>query len=176
MAEAGDIRFVRLGPDQADELGTISLDTFTQSFFHLNTPENFEAYVSDAFEEKKLKDELSLPDTHFYFVYFHSRLAGYFKLNFNTIPDPQSDNITLELQRIYLLNPFQGYGLGKEILDFIIQLAKSSHQKSIWLGVWEHNIKAIRFYEKNGFIRCGEHTFLLGQDPQTDYIYSWTCS
>ncbi|MDZ4707360.1 MAG: GNAT family N-acetyltransferase [Saprospiraceae bacterium] len=172
MAEAGDIRFLQLGPDQANELRSISLDTFSQSFFHLNTRENFEAYVSDAFDEEKLKNELSLPDSRFYFVFFLSRLAGYFKINFHAGPDPQSNNNALELQRIYLLSPFQGYGLGNKILDFIVQLAQSSHHSSIWLGVWEHNTKAIRFYEKNGFIRKGEHAFLLGQDPQTDYIYS----
>ncbi len=78
----------------------------------------------------------------------------------------------MELQRIYLLNMVQGSGLGNKVMNFVLEIAKSANCRSIWLGVWEHNVKAIRFYENHGFIKTGEHTFLLGQDPQTDYIYT----
>lgn len=38
------------------------------------------------------------------------------------------------------------------------------------LGVWEHNHRALRFYEKNGFIAFGTHIFQLGNDQQTDIL------
>jgi ribosomal protein S18 acetylase RimI-like enzyme len=40
----------------------------------------------------------------------------------------------------------------------------------MWLGVWEHNPRAIAFYHKHGFVDVGDHVFLLGEDPQTDII------
>jgi ribosomal protein S18 acetylase RimI-like enzyme len=40
----------------------------------------------------------------------------------------------------------------------------------IWLGVWEENQKAIRFYKKNGFVEFGKHIFRLGDDDQTDIM------
>jgi ribosomal protein S18 acetylase RimI-like enzyme len=40
----------------------------------------------------------------------------------------------------------------------------------MWLGVWEYNPRAQRFYEKNGFRIVGSHVFLLGEDPQTDLL------
>jgi ribosomal protein S18 acetylase RimI-like enzyme len=40
----------------------------------------------------------------------------------------------------------------------------------LWLGVWERNPRAIRFYEKCGFADAGSQTFVLGSDPQTDRI------
>lgn len=172
MADAGEVRFVKLDPDRVKELKEISMESFTQSFFHLNTHENFDAYVSDAFNEETLKLELSLPDTRFYFIYFQSRLAGYFKINFQALPGPETVINNMELQRIYLLNMFQGYGLGSRVVDYVVDMAKSHNCRAIWLGVWEHNVKAIRFYENKGFIKTGEHMFLLGRDPQTDYIYT----
>jgi ribosomal protein S18 acetylase RimI-like enzyme len=40
----------------------------------------------------------------------------------------------------------------------------------MWLGVWEYNPRAQRFYEKNGFRIVGKHVFQLGTDPQTDLL------
>ena len=39
-----------------------------------------------------------------------------------------------------------------------------------WLGVWEHNPRAIAFYRKWGFTPVGEHCFAVGDDPQRDVI------
>jgi ribosomal protein S18 acetylase RimI-like enzyme len=39
-----------------------------------------------------------------------------------------------------------------------------------WLGVWEHNPRAITFYGKLGFVACGEQVFPLGNDPQRDIV------
>jgi ribosomal protein S18 acetylase RimI-like enzyme len=41
---------------------------------------------------------------------------------------------------------------------------------AVWLGVWERNPRAIRFYERNGFAAVGDHIFQLGSDPQRDLI------
>jgi len=48
--------------------------------------------------------------------------------------------------------------------------ARDENRDVMWLGVWEYNPRAQRFYEKNGFQVCGKHTFLLGSDPQTDLL------
>ena len=40
----------------------------------------------------------------------------------------------------------------------------------VWLGVWEQNPRAIRFYEKNGFVPFDTHVFILGEDKQTDIL------
>ena len=42
--------------------------------------------------------------------------------------------------------------------------------KYIWLGVWEENPRATRFYQKNGFVAFGKHIFKLGDDEQTDIL------
>jgi ribosomal protein S18 acetylase RimI-like enzyme len=40
----------------------------------------------------------------------------------------------------------------------------------MWLGVWEENPRAIRFYQKLGFVEFGEHIFQLGDDAQRDVL------
>lgn len=46
--------------------------------------------------------------------------------------------------------------------------------RSLWLGVWEHNPRAVAFYGKYGFRRVGQHTFVLGGDAQTDWLMECT--
>ena len=55
-------------------------------------------------------------------------------------------------------------------MEQAIALAAARRKRYVWLGVWEKNEKAIRFYTKNGFSRVGTHTFVMGEDVQTDYI------
>ncbi|HCX09280.1 MAG TPA: GNAT family N-acetyltransferase, partial [Hyphomonas sp.] len=40
----------------------------------------------------------------------------------------------------------------------------------VWLGVWEHNQKAIAFYAHQGFEPFGRHSFRLGDDVQIDVM------
>jgi ribosomal protein S18 acetylase RimI-like enzyme len=55
-------------------------------------------------------------------------------------------------------------------MEAAIQIAMDHKKAVIWLGVWEHNRRAIDFYIKWGFKRFGEHIFMLGEDAQTDLL------
>lgn len=77
---------------------------------------------------------------------------------------------TLEVERIYIRNRYQGQGLGKHLMNKAIERATAQNKQSIWLGVWEKNEAAIGFYQKAGFIKIGAHAFYMGDDKQTDWI------
>jgi ribosomal protein S18 acetylase RimI-like enzyme len=49
-------------------------------------------------------------------------------------------------------------------------VAQQKQHTYIWLGVWEHNPKAISFYEKNGFTVFGQKVFQMGEDQQRDFM------
>jgi ribosomal protein S18 acetylase RimI-like enzyme len=51
-----------------------------------------------------------------------------------------------------------------------MEVAKALHSAYVWLGVWEKNARAIRFYEKNGFVAFDKHLFKLGDEEQTDIM------
>ena len=55
-------------------------------------------------------------------------------------------------------------------MEKVVNLAVGKNVKYIWLGVWEKNYRALRFYKKQGFIKFGEHFFIMGQDKQVDYL------
>lgn len=83
---------------------------------------------------------------------------------------PQDDRI--EVQRVYADPNVQGRGVAHKLMQAAMEIAKKEGYKHAWLGVWEDNVRATRFYEKFGFQKVGEHDFWLGQERQTDYIFA----
>jgi ribosomal protein S18 acetylase RimI-like enzyme len=75
-----------------------------------------------------------------------------------------------EISRIYVIESFHGSGLGKLFLDHQIEIAKETQCTGVWLSVWEKNVRAQKFYLKNGFTPVGEQIFVVGNDPQKDLI------
>lgn len=162
--------FERVIPARIDDLVSISIETFTASFYNLNDPVNFNQYLTKAFDRDNLLAELALNSSVFYFLIYDNRVIGYYKLNIGTDPNEVPDPSQAELQRIYLLAGHQGNGYGKLMVQHAIDLMMAARIKTVWLGVWEHNPNAIRFYQSLGFEKTGEHIFWMGDDMQTDWI------
>lgn len=156
--------------EELETLQEISIETFNATFQEHNSPENIKAYLETAFNLSKLKEELANSFSHFYFVYFNGEVAGYLKVNMNDAQTEEIGDEMLEIERIYIRNKFQGYGLGKYLLTEAMKIAEECAKTRIWLGVWEKNINALGFYKKMGFVKTGAHSFYMGDEEQTDYI------
>ena len=169
-----DIQIKKCTVDDLLILQEISIETFNDTFKDQNSPENMKAYLERAFNVKQLQSELANHSSEFYFIYLDGQQAGYLKVNSN---EAQSENISdesLEIERIYIRNKFQGKGLGKYLINKAEEIAINKKKKSIWLGVWEKNENAIKFYEKQGFVQTGAHSFYMGDEEQLDYIMTKT--
>ena len=91
-----------------------------------------------------------------------------------TFKETFADGNTEENMRKYLEEGFSIEKLTSELNDknAAFYLAENSDNVVgyVWLGVWEENPRAIRFYEKNGFVAFDKHIFRLGDDEQTDIM------
>lgn len=164
------ITLKKIGLSEARILLDISREMFFAAFAHLNTPDDMAIYAAKAFTIEKLSDELINPDSHFYFARLDDQITGYIKLNTYTAQTEFQDPKCLEIERIYVAAKFQNRQIGKELLQFAINKAAENNCEYIWLGVWDANDKAIRFYERHGFQIFGSHEFMLGNDKQTDLL------
>ena len=164
------ITITSVRPSDVDQLLSLSRKTFYDAFEHLNNPADFEAYTSVAFTREKLLAELENPDSQFYFAVIDNEPVGYVKLNYRNTQTEFKDTDAIEVERIYVLASQQGKKIGNQLLDFAINKAIKEDMKYIWLGVWEHNHNAQRFYARNDFVECGSHHFWVGNDQQTDIL------
>ena len=152
------------------QLQAISMDTFTEAFSADNSAENMRQYLDKAFSIEKLQSEIQDPNTRFYFALNDKKVIGYLKINFGTSQTVPQDEKAVEIERIYLSSAFYGKNIGQQLIAKAIEIARQADAPFIWLGVWEHNPRAIRFYSKNGFVAFDEHLFMLGEEAQRDLL------
>lgn len=151
-------------------LQSIARLTFIESFSGQNDPEDMRVYIDENLSIQKLKSELNNPESRFYFAQYENKVIGYLKINYGRAQTEQLDSNSFEIERIYVRKEFHGNNVGQLLFNRAIQIAKLNKSKLVWLGVWEKNLRAIRFYEKNGFVAFDKHIFKLGDDAQTDIM------
>ena len=165
---------VKINLDDLILLQKLSKRTFYEAFSSGNTEENMARYLEEGFSLDKLSRELKDENTSFYFVKSANEVIGYMKLNAGPAQTELQKEDSFELERIYVLKDYQGKGIGRQLLDKAIQMAREKKASYIWLGVWEENKSAIQFYKKNGFTAFDEHYFMVGDDKQTDIMMKLT--
>jgi ribosomal protein S18 acetylase RimI-like enzyme len=158
----------------AELLTRLSATTMREAFGPPHNPADLvEEYIQSAITEPQLAIELADPKAWFFVVETSDQTPiGYAKLRRHTpprrMPKPYRQN-TIEIQRIYLLQNQTGQGQGKQLMNFCLDWARSAGYKTVWLGVWERNTRALAFYQKMGFERFGFHYFLFGSERQRDF-------
>lgn len=148
----------------------IGRETFLETFADSNTEADMNKYLEDSFKEAKLKAELSNPESLFFVAWENESPVGYLKVNTGAAQTEQLDANALEIERIYVKSSHHGKKVGQLLYEKAMEIAGRQHSSYVWLGVWEKNPRAIRFYEKNGFTAFDQHIFKMGDDEQIDIM------
>lgn len=148
----------------------ISRETFYESFADQNTEEDMQLFLDEQFNTAMLMAEVEEPHHTFFIISVDDEVAGYAKLKDNTHPQLSDHSRAIEISRFYARKQMIGKGIGKAMMLHLIDHARSLNKNIIWLGVWEHNARAIAFYSTFGFTKFSEHDFLLGTDLQRDWL------
>ena len=115
-------------------------------------------YVDQSFNDAALKKELEDSNVAFFLIYDGEELVGFLKLNINKALDGESEDESLELERIYLTKSAAGKGIGRKAVEFTAAFAQERNKRLIWLKAMDSSEAAIRFYEQNGFQKCGTYS------------------
>lgn len=152
------------------ELVNVSRQSFSETFAPDNTEENLQTYLRNNLTKETLAVEVLNPDSEFYLSVISDKVGGYLKINVNSAQTELQEIEGLEIERIYVLKEYLGAGIGKSLFEKALERAKKLGKKYVWLGVWEHNERAVAFYKKNGFLIFGDHDFLFGNEKQKDLL------
>jgi diamine N-acetyltransferase len=156
--------------DDQPALTAFGARTFRETFAADNTPEDMAAYLEAAFGVAQQRAELTDRQARTLLGEVESTLIAYAQLRAGPAPECVSGSSLVELVRFYVDRAWQGRGVAVALMDAAVDAAMTLGARTIWLGVWERNPRAIRFYAKHGFVDVGSHDFLVGQDRQTDRI------
>jgi ribosomal protein S18 acetylase RimI-like enzyme len=161
----------------APALSRLGAATFRETFEQENTPENMARYLAEAFTTERQTAEISDP-AGIVLVAEHvgeldqTELVGYAHLVEGPPPAVVKGPAPMELKRIYVARAWHGRGVAHALMAACLEAARSRGIQTLWLGVWERNPRAVAFYGKHGFTRVGEHTFVLGTEAQTDWLFA----
>ncbi|SDK15345.1 Ribosomal protein S18 acetylase RimI [Pedobacter sp. ok626] len=167
------MEFIEVRKATTKDLSTvqrIGRETFFETFADSNTEDDMNKYLEDSFNDHRLTVELSDPDSLFYIAWEDESPVGYLKVNTGSAQTERQDEKALEIERIYVKSSHHGKKVGQLLYEKALEVAQQQHNSYLWLGVWEKNPRAIRFYEKNGFVAFDKHTFKMGDDEQIDIM------
>jgi len=158
----------------ANSIASLGSQVFSQSFGYSLSPEDLAAYLEDAYTPSQIAQDLADPLNETVVACDEqNRLLGFALLTQGTMEECIADKKDpIELQRLYVHPDSHGSGIGKALVATLEALARERGFKTMWLGVWEDNVKAQRLYAKMGFSKVGDHGFKMGNCVQTDWIMS----
>jgi diamine N-acetyltransferase len=151
-------------------LADLGARTFFDAFAADNKAENMAAYIASAFYPSKQAEELADPNSVFLIAEIAGDAVGYARLLAGEAPAGVGGIRPIEMVRIYAEQGWIGHGIGAALMQACLDEARQRGHDLLWLGVWEHNRRAIAFYHKWGFVETGTQTFQLGDELQNDLL------
>jgi ribosomal protein S18 acetylase RimI-like enzyme len=154
----------------ANLLSVLAAATFYEAYFEQDNSENLAGYIIDAFNIPQMETELNDPNATFFIAELNDRAVGYAKLREGTTAEGVEHEKGIEINRIYVLEKVQGKKVGLSLIEKCFEAAIEKGFEIIWLGVWEENLKAQRFYAKLGFEKVGKLFFEYGDEVGTNFV------
>ncbi|MDZ4803558.1 MAG: GNAT family N-acetyltransferase [Candidatus Eisenbacteria bacterium] len=158
-AVAGDI----------DLLVDLCAVTFRETYGPHSPAEEVERHIREHFTRDRLEAEVMSPEAVMLLATVADRPVGYaFLLPGSTTPCVTGPD-PVQLARIYLSAGSIGVGRGSSLMNACLDEARRLRSGTIWLSLWDQNHRAMKFYERWGFITIGTMAFEFGgtsyQDP-----------
>ncbi len=169
---SGDLAIRFATAVDASALSTFAAHVFHETFAPDNDPMDMHAYLSDAFTPEKQAAEIADPWRVCLLAEVGEAMAGYAMLRVDATDSLVPGGQPVELQRFYVDRAWHGQGVAARLMAACLRAAQERGGVTLWLGVWERNARAIRFYTKQGFTDVGSQEFRLGSDLQTDRVLS----
>ncbi len=160
----------RARPEDAAALARLAERTFRETFGPANASQNLQAHCTATYGAEIQGREIADPRMETLVVERNGELISYAQLRWRPPPACVPGRNPAEILRFYVDRPWHGRGLARVVMSELLARASAGGAGTVWLGVWEHNPRAIAFYAKCGFREVGEHVFRVGADPQRDLI------
>lgn len=134
-------------------------------------PADIDDYVAQAFSPERQTEELTEPGGRVLVLEdAQNGMLGFAHLRQTTPPPALEGRFALEISRFYVDRPWHGRGIARVLMSACIAETRSRGGDALWLLVYQHNARAIAFYQKSGFRRAGSQPFKLGRRVDDDWV------
>lgn len=148
----------------------LGVATFYEAYCLQDDSLDLAKYVLESFSLERIETELTDVNSTFFIAEVDGCAVGYAKLRENSLAECLKGEKVVEIQRVYVLEKMKGKGVGNALMRKCFDEARRRNYESVWLGVWEKNLAAQKFYQKYGFIKVGELTFPYGETTGINHV------
>lgn len=150
-----------------EELASIHVNAWQQAYKKMIPKEYLESLSVNKRKENFHNDFTNKPDLEFYFIQCNGENAGILIMRNNI------NHKCIEILAFYLLKSYWHRGIGTSVMNLIKEKLKNLQFKKITLWVLDENKQAIKFYEKNNFIKSNNYKSInLGNELlEIEYVF-----
>lgn len=164
-----ELQIRRAELEDATVLALLGQVTFREAFGDVwNNPQVLKDYFLTTFSVGKLRSSLSKSTNAYWIATANELPVGYVKMKKNCPYEKLPDPHPAQLQKIYVLQDYIGYGIGAQLQNAVFEEMHNEKIHCLWLAVWDQNDKGIRFYERHGFQKETHYSYDF-QSAHFDY-------
>ncbi len=158
------------GPDDAGALSIVGTDSFLAAYGDTSDPHAVAEHIEAEFAPASIEAEMAKPECTYMIAVIGASATGLLKLRSDSVPGQLAGRNVLELQQLYVHSDYQGYGIGRALIDAAVRHARTKRYEAIWLQAWSKADWALAFYRRNLFRKVGEIPFFLGEQEYRDWL------
>jgi diamine N-acetyltransferase len=166
-----NIKVICANSSHAETIASIGKLSFRDAFGNLfNDKVALFEYLEYTYSIDKVTKSINKENNVFFIAFVDTVPVGFAKVKKYSLNEQIESIAQMELQKIYVLSYYHGSGAGAALMQAVLDLAHQVQPDYVWLDTHVTNVRAIRFYEKNGFIRSGKNYFTIGNQTFEYYI------
>ncbi len=156
----------------APALGKLGEDSFVAAFGHLYRPEDLAAFLAEVHNPQAVAAEIAGEECTHRLVEVDGSLVAFCKMRYPTKFGEYSDAANpIELGQLYALPGYTGSGIGAQLMEWGLGLARAGGHDAVLLSVYAENFGAQRFYQRHGFAKIANITFKVGDHLDPEFLY-----
>jgi GNAT superfamily N-acetyltransferase len=146
--------------------------TFRETYRSISDPREVDQYADEHFTPARVESWLARPCARTLIASVGDAAAGYAHVRRAEVPACVGDRQAMELSRLYLLASAQGAGIGGALINAAIAAIVELGGRTVWLGAYDRNVRALAFYAGRGFVQVGTHAFEFGGQIYADPVFT----
>ncbi|MFF0813974.1 GNAT family N-acetyltransferase [Rhodococcus sp. NPDC003318] len=159
----------------ATELAAVAAVTFPLACPPSVTDDDVADFLGSVLSEDRFAEYVGAPDRTVIAAVDRGGIVGYVMVVDGVVDDADVRAAVtalpaVEISKLYVLPGHHGEGVSHRLMDAAVNRARAGGAAGVWLGVNQENVRAQRFYTKQGFEKVGTKRFRVGGQLHHDFV------